>query len=409
LLNNHHKTEEGQMECNTPTFDVNLNPSGFVVDLDSLYAHLVRLRDRRHARGLRYALVTVLGCVVLAKLAGEDRLFGIAQWVRYRKELLADALHLDKPRAPCVNTYRAILGQVIDIEEFEQVVREFFAAQPQAGQSIVVALDGKTLRGTITAGSTRGRHLLAAYLPAEGWVVFQVEVVSKENEISAAPRVLKCLDLRGKIVTGDAMFAQRELSLPIVELGGDYIWTVKDNQSALRQDIELLFQPEQTVKGFSPGTKDFRTSHTSEKRHGRVERRVLTVSAELKMYLDWPGAEQVFKLERHFKRTRDGQVTHEVVYGITSLTAQEAGPKRLLQLTRSHWGIENGLHYRRDETLREDWCHLKQGQAPRAMAVINNLIIGLVLHLGWTNLAVARRYFDAHLQETQRLVLLRLP
>ena len=201
------------------------------------------------------------------------------------------------------------------------------------------------------------------------------------------------------------MFAQRELSLQIVEMGGDYIWTVKDNQSTLRQDIELLFQPEKTVKGFSPGTKDFRTDQTIEKGHGREERRVLTVSAELKGYLDWPGAAQVFKLERHFKRTRDGHVTHDVVYGITSLSAKEAGPTRLLQLIRSHWGIENGLHYRRDETRREDWCHLKQGHAPRAMAVINNLIVGLVLHLRWTNLAEARRYYDAHPQAAQRLVL----
>lgn len=396
------------MECSTPTFDVNLNPSGFVVDLDSLYTYLARLQDRRHARGVRYALVTVLGYIVLAKLAGQDRLFGISQWVRYRQESLAEALHLTKPRAPCVNTYRAILGQVIDIEEFEQVVREFFAAQPQAGQSIVIALDGKTLRGTIRTGQTHGRHLLAAYLPAEGWVLFQVEIASKENEISAAPRILKCLDLRGKIVTGDAMFAQRALSLQIVQMGGDYVWSVKDNQSIVRQDIELLFQPEKTVKGFSQGTTDFRIDQTIEKGHGREERRVLTVSAELKAYVDWPGAEQVFKLERYSKCTANGQVAHEVVYGITSLTAQEAGPKRLLQLIRSHWGIENGLHYRRDETLREDWCHLKQGQAPRAMAVINNLIVGLVLHLGWTNLAEARRYFDAYPQEAQRLLLQRL-
>ncbi len=198
------------MQCSAPTFDVNLDPTGFVIDLDSLYAYLARIPDRRHARGLRYGLVTILGYIVLAKLAGEDRLFGISQWVRYRQEMLAAALHLEQPRAPCVNTYRTILGQVVEIEEFECVVREFFAAQPQAGQSIVIALDGKTLRGTITAGQTQGRHLLAAYLPAEGWVLFQVEVANKENEISAAPRVLKSLDLRGKIVTGDAMFAQRE-------------------------------------------------------------------------------------------------------------------------------------------------------------------------------------------------------
>ncbi len=248
---------------------------------------------------------------------------------------------------------------------------------PHAGHSVVIAVDGKALRGTIPAGQTHGRHLLAAYLPAEGWVLYQVEVASKENEISAAPRVLKCLDLRGKVVTGDAMFAQRELSQQIVDAGGDYVWTVKDNQSTLRQDIALLFQPEQPVKGFGAALQEFRTAQTVNKGHGREERRTLTASTELQGYLDWPTAAQVFKLERHIKRTADGKTSTEVVYGITSLSPEQAGPARLLELNRSHWGIENGLHYRRDETLREDWCHLKSGQAPRAMAVLNNLIVAL--------------------------------
>lgn len=396
------------MEYTTPTVDVNVDPEGFVIDLDSLYAHLARLHDSRHARGVRYALVTILIYIILAKLAGQDRVYGISQWVYYRRVALAEALHLVKPRAPCVNTYRAILGQGLDIEEFEQVVRDFFASRPNAGQSLVIALDGKTLRGTIPAGQQQGRHLLAAYLPAEGWVLFQVEVGCQENEISAAPRVLKCLDLREKVVTGDALLAQRDLSRQIVEAGGDYVWTVKENQSTLRQDIQVLFQPEAVVKGFSPTPKDLRQARTSEKHHGRVEQRRLTASSDLKGYLDWPGAAQVFKLERRFKRTADGKVTHEVVYGVTSLTAQAAGPARLLELVRAHWGIENGLHYRRDETLREDWCHLKCGHAPRAMAVVNNLIIGLVLRLGHTNLAAARRYFDAHPQAARQVVLHRL-
>ena len=116
----------------------------------------------------------------------------------------------------------------------------------------------------------------------------------------------------------------------------------------------------------------------------------------------------MFKLERRIKRTADGKTSTEVVYGITSLTPHHASPARLLELNRSHWGIENGLHYRRDETLREDWCHLKGGQAPRAMAVINNLIVGLVLHLGWSNLPEARRYFDAHPAEARRIVMRQL-
>jgi len=396
------------MDCIRPDFDVNIDPAGFVVDLGSLYEYLARLTDTRCARGKRYSLVTILVFLILAKLAGQDRLYGISQWVRHRKESLAEVFHLIEPRAPCANTYKNVLEQAIDIEELELVLREFFAAQPKAGQSVVICLDGKTIRGTISAGQSRGQHLLAAYFPAEGWVIFQIQVDRHENEIVVAPTLLKCLDLRGKIVTGDAMFAQRELSLQIVEAGGDYVWTVKENQSNLKQDIELLFQPEQTVKGFSPGTKDFRTAETCEKNHGRLERRRLTVSGELKGYLDWPGAEQVFKLERRFTRMVDGRLTHEVVYGITSLKAGEAGPARLLALTRSHWGIENGLHYRRDETLREDWCHLKAGQASRAIAAINNLIVGLILQLGRTNLPEARRYFDARPNEAQRLVLRRL-
>ena len=286
---------------------------------------------------------------------------------------------------------------------------DYFANQDKAGESVLLNLDGKTLRGTIPAGQTRGVHLLAAYLPAEGWVLAQVEVDRKENEIPASARLLKALALQGKIITGDALLAQRDLSRQIVEAHGDYVWTLKGNQPQMCEDLVTLFAGEKTVPGFSPATKDFRTAQTSEKGHGRIERRTLTASTELKGYGDWPYAEQVFKLGRYFKRTRDGHVTHEVVYGITSLTAQEAGPTRLLELIRSHWGIENGLHYRRDETLREDWCHLKQGHAPRAMAVINNLIVGLVLRLGYPNLAEARRYFDAHPQATQRLVLLHFP
>ncbi len=393
------------MECSTLTFDVNVNSTGFVVDLDSLYAALAGLHDKRKARGMRYALVTVLTYLVLAKLSGQDSLSGIADWIRLRKETLAQAFPLEKLRAPCANTYRNILDHVIDIAELELVVHTFFAQQSRAGSSLVIALDGKTLRGTIDLAPVQGQHLLAAYLPAEGWVLFQVEVDGKENEISAAPRVLKTLALRSKIVTGDAMFAQRKLSLQIIEAGGAYVWTVKDNQATLRQDIEWLFQPEKTVKGFSAGVTDFRTAQTIEKNHGRLERRTLTVSAELKEHLNWPGVEQVFKLERYFERTQDHHVTHDVTYGITSLSANQVTADELLCIVRQHWGIENGLHYRRDVTLHEDACHLKRGPSQPALAVINNLIIGLTLRLGYSNLAEARRYFDARFDQAKKAIL----
>jgi predicted transposase YbfD/YdcC len=246
---------------------------------------------------------------------------------------------------------------------------------------------------------------LAAYLPQEGWVLAQVEVERAENEITAVPRLLRCLDLRDKVVTGDALLAQQELSLQIVQAGGHYVWVIKDNQPHLRQDIELLFEPEECPKGFSPALKDFRTASTLDKGHGRLEERHITVSSELNDYLEWPYAEQVFRLERTFERLTDAKTSHTVVFGVTSLTAQQAGPQELLRLVRSHWGIENGLHYRRDESLGEDRCRLRTGHAARAMVVINNLVLGLLSGQGVDNVPSAQRCYDAHPEEALALIL----
>jgi predicted transposase YbfD/YdcC len=386
-------------------FEINTSSEGVVFDIGSLFETLCTLHDQRDARGLRYRLVTILVFMILAKLAGENHLRGIAQWVRLRAVLLASYLALEKVQAPHATTYSRIVSQAVKIEEFEKVSRDFFAQQPGAGTSVHITLDGKTLRGTIPAGQSHGLHLLAAYLPDEGWVLFQVEVGSKENEIPAALRLVKTLDLRGKIVTGDALLAQRELSLEITRAGGDYVWIIKDNQPETHADIQRLFAPEPVVKGFSAASHDdFRTAKTINKDHGRLEERILTASSALKGYLNWPGVEQVFQLERSATRLKDGRVTHEIVYGVTSLTAAEASPAQLLGLVRDHWQIENGLHYRRDDTLKEDRCTLRTAHAPEAMAVINNLVLGLLLRRGVTNVPDARRDFDGDPHQAWELI-----
>lgn len=389
------------------SFDVNLT-EGFAFAVDSLFATLCKLHDQRDARGLRYALVTMLVFVILAKLSGEDHLRGIAQWVELRKEALAEALCLAKPQAPHATTYSRVLKNALEVEELEQVVSEFFAAQPGAGQSLVINLDGKTLRGTIPAGKTHGVHLLAAYLPEEGWVLLQVRVQQQENEIPAALRVVKALDLRGKIVTGDALLAQRELSAEIVEGGGHFLWMIKENQPQTLKDIQALFGPEPCTPGFSPCRKDFRTSKTVGKGHGRLEKRTLTASSMLKGYVNWPYAQQVLRLERRFVRIRDGKVMEEVHYGLTSLPDTEASAAQLLAYTRAHWGIENGLHYRRDDSLHEDRCCVR-GKGAHAMAVINNLVLGLLRHRSLETVPDARRYYQANLYEAVGLVLLSPP
>jgi predicted transposase YbfD/YdcC len=389
---------------NAPTFDVNLDPEGFVIELGSLYAALAQLHDQRDPRGVRYSLVTILVLVLLAKLAGENFLSGIADWVKYRIEPLSEMLHLKKRRAPHGSTLGRILAFAIDDQEFERIVREFFAHLPQAGLSIVINLDGKKLRGTLPAGRSQGVYLLAAFLPDEGWVLLQIEVRPGENEVSAAPRLLKALDLRGKIVTGDALLAQRDLSKIIVEGGGEYVWTVKKNQGELFQDIALLFAPERVTAGFSAPKKDFRTADTVEKGHGRLEVRTLTASAELKAYLGWPFAEQVFRVARTFTRVADGKVMQDIAFGITSLKPCEANATRLLCLVRGHWQIENKLHYRRDATLREDWCQVRRGHAPQVLAILNNLVLGMLHRRKVKNVPAARRKYAAHLADAWQLI-----
>jgi predicted transposase YbfD/YdcC len=110
-------------------------------------------------------------------------------------------------------------------------------------------------------------------------------------------------------------------------------------------------------------------------------------------------------LERHVERIRDGRVSNEVVYGITSLDTPQADAKRLLELVRNHWHIENKLHYRRDETLREDWYHLRMGHAQRMMAAINNLVLGLLAKRKVNNVPQMRRRFAAHWHEALELIL----
>ena len=389
----------------TPTIDLPTPPEACVVELDSLYAAFAKLVDRRKSRGKRYALALVLVLWVLAKLCGEDKPYAIAQWARDRADHLLVLFGLGRGSLPCHNTYRRILATALLITALQDTVSRFLTSYPNAGMDILVTFDGKTMRGTIPAGSSQGLHLLAVYLPHEGIVLAQVAVESKENEIVAAPKVLATVDLRDKIVIGDAMQTQKELSIQVVKAGGDYIWYVKDNHPELRQDIEQVFQPESHVAGFSPLRTDFQTADQVDKGHGRLEERTLTTSCLLNDYADWPYLAQVFKLERRRTNMQDGTTEYTVVYGVSSLTRQEATADRLLHATRDYWGIENGLHYRRDRTLREDDTRITDDTRAEAIAILNNLVIGLILRQGWPYLPQARRHYDAHLDAAIRLVL----
>jgi predicted transposase YbfD/YdcC len=383
----------------------NTSEEGVVFDAGSLYAHFQTLHDRRKPRGVRYELVTVLVLVVMAKLCGEDRPCGIADWAKHRSEQLSAGLKLKRKQMPHHSTYRRILGEAVYVEELEQASSLFLSGKKDFGRQVLVSIDGKVVRGTLDAAQN-GTYLLAAYLPSEGIVLMQVAVAGQGGEIAAAAEVLKSIDLRDKVVMGDALHTQREHSIQIVEAGGEYLWCAKGNQPRMEEDIRLWFEPDpDPIPGMAYLPKDFETAQSVNKGHGRLEQRTLTTSSQLRDFLDWPYLEQVFKLQRRVTFTQTGEIQEQVVYGFTSLSRDEITPQGLLRMTRSYWGIENGLHYRRDVTFREDATRMTKGTLGQAMACLNNLILGILLNkLKSRNIPAARRYFNAHPQDALTLI-----
>ena len=383
-----------------------ITEEGVLFDVDSLYARLLSLSDKRKRRGRRYTLVLILMIILLAKTCGENHPSGIAEWAKHRSGMLVEWFRLKRKKMPDHMTYRRILADIVNVEELERVSSGYLSGQKYYGKQVLVAIDGKVLRGTLD-DKQNGTYLLAAYLPKEGIVLMEVAIAGKGSEIPAAPIVLKSIDLREKVVMGDALHTQRPVSIQIVESGGEYIWFAKGNQPQMEENICLWFEPDvQPIPGMNFPPKDFETARQTNKGHSRLETRTITVSSQLKDFLDWPYLEQVFKLERHFVSLKTGEVQKQTEYGFTSLSREEISPRKLLEMTRSYWGIENGLHYRRDVTLREDYTRLTKGRAGQAMACLNNLILGILLSKKkYRTIPTARRYFSAHPAEALDLFL----
>lgn len=366
-------------------------------DIRELMAKFEDVTDQRKARGVRYKLPCLLAMILLARLAGETKPSGIADWLKLRKGQLVTLFNLKHGQVPSLNSIRRTLSEAIVAQELQKVVGHYLHGKYGGDESEQIVLDGKTMRGTIPKGETVGVHLLSAYLPEGGVVQGQIEVQAKENEITAAPRLLAKLNLKGKVVSGDAMFTQRKLSVQVTAQGGDYLWFIKDNQPTLLADVQQFFQPPRKAKGWYIPLLKHHEATSVDKGHGRIEQRRIRVVYDETEFLNWPNAKLVFRLERKVTQVTTGLTSVETAYGVSSLAPHPAVAQQLLTLARAHWGIENGLHYRRDVTLNEDATRMKSVAQAEAVAVFNNFIVSLAQKLGFSNLAYALRHFNAQL------------
>jgi predicted transposase YbfD/YdcC len=341
---------------------------------------LAAVPDPRARRGVRHRLAAILGLALCAVLAGARSFTAIAEWAADTDQATRDALGVTGV-VPCESTFRRTL-QALDADALDEAAGGWAQQRtaPAPGRRRAVAVDGKTLRGSGTAGSP-GRHLLAALDHEHGVVLGQADVEAKTNEIPLFTTVLDHIDLAGAVVTADALHAQRaHAGYLVTECGAHYLITVKRNQPGLHAQLAALPWRQVPV-----------AYKAKEKGHGRAERRTLKVTA-VAAGLAFPHAAQAIQIIRRRRPLTSTKWSTETVYAITSLTVIQARPADLARIARGHWGIEDRLHWVRDVTYDEDRSQVRTGNGPRVMASLRNLAIAILRLTGHTSIAAALRY-----------------
>ncbi len=376
--------------------DINTQPTLFETKLyQPLVKSFDKITDLRCKRGVRYKLQPFLILLFLSKLGGADRPAEIADWVRFRFGELKTLLKLDWKKPPHEVTWKRFIEDAIDAEQIEQVFGEYLLLMSEDEEKLW-NMDGKVLRSVKGEETGNQLHLLALAESRKSLTVEQTALEVGENEISAGKRLLQCARLENKIISGDAIFAQKQLSQIVVEGGGEYLWKLRANQGKIYELAKEYFE-RRTDKYVGEAA-------SLDKGHGRIEERLLTASFRIAGEIEFPYLEQILKIEKKTVEIKTGKQSEQTIYAMTSLPVEEYGAAELLELTRNHWRIENGLHYRRDVTFKEDSVRKKSNGGGQIMAALNNLAIGILRKIGWANIAQARRFYEAQVKKGLELI-----
>jgi predicted transposase YbfD/YdcC len=326
------------------------------------------LPDARQAGKVRYPLAEVLLLCLLAVLAGAETFVDIALF----GDKKLGFLRRFRPFAEGTPSHDH-LGDILATLDAEAFQRCFVAwvASLTGVAAEVIAIDGKTVRRS--KGAKAPIHMVSAFAARQRLVLGQVKVAEKANEIVAIPKLLEMLAIEGAIVTIDAMGCQRAIAQKIVDKKADYVLALKGNQGLLCEDVEL-FAAEQKAKGFENTT--ISRDQTTDGDHGRIETRTTTVIhdiAWLQERHDWPGLKGVVMIESI--REINDKIERETRFYVTSLVllADQLGP-----IIRSHWAVENSLHWVMDMIFRDDECRVRTDHAPANFTTLKHMATNLL-------------------------------
>src|SRR5258708_25099165 len=328
--------------------------------------YFAELTDPRVERNREHVLEEILLMAIAAVLSGAESWNDIEEYGQAKIEWLKTFLTLPSG-IPSHDTFNRVFA-ALDPEQMEKGFVAWVGSIAKLTAGEVVAIDGKALRGTYTAGKKPIVHMVSAWAESNGLVLAQRKVDEKSNEITAIPKLLEALELSGTVVTIDAMGCQRVIARQIIEKQAGYVLAGKRNQGHLYEEIQDSFRmlPTDAVAEQVDGG------------HGRVERRTCSVIADLSLVekaTEWASLQGLVRIqaERYHKAT--GQSEKQTRYYITSLPPEAA---RLNHVIRQHWGIENKLHWVLDVGFGEDLSRKRQGHTAQNFSPLNRIALNLL-------------------------------